>query len=176
MASARSRNFRPPRQRGQGVVEAVVTLPVFLLLVFGVFQLFHVSLALIQLRYAAFCAARVGAVRDADIREMETAANKVLFGAKAFIPALRDSCHVEILDPIMKTNASIPTEEGFEFLKVRVHWDFPLFVPIPAISPARFDPSGFFRTVKKIPLQASWTTVNFSQSTEKEERGKNVQK
>lgn len=160
------------------MVEAIVTLPVFLLLVFGLFQLFLISIAQVQLVYAAFCAARVGSVRNADIQEMEAAAKRVLFGPASIISGVAGACRVEKSDPV-HFPVEKPrgfSEEPVEIIKIRVHWDYPLSVPVPVVRPAGIVSGGIFSTVRSIPLQASWTTVNFGQQPVAGEEGENVRK
>lgn len=145
------------------MVEAIVTLPVFLLLVFGLFQSFLISIAQVQLVYAAFCAARVGSVRDADIQEMEAAAKKVLFGPASIIPGVAGACRLEKSDPVpfpIEKSGAL-SEEPVEIIKIRAHWDYPLSVPVPVLRPLRIGSGGIFSTIRSIPLQASWTNVNF---------------
>lgn len=170
--------MRPPHQRGQGVVEALVTLPVFLILVFGLFQLFLVSIAQVKLVYAAFCAARVGAVRNADILEMEAAAKRVLSRNGVFPPEIMGSCRVEKLGSVNDGDGkhSSFSEEPVELIQIRVHWDYPLSIPIPLFRPPGMDSGGIFGILKRIPLQASWTAVNFSEPPKTEKGRAHVRK
>lgn len=178
MASSGKFQSGPPRQRGQGMVEAIVTIPVFLLLVFGLFQLFLISIAQVQLVYAAFCAARVGSVRNADIQEMEAAAKRVLFGPASIIPGVAAACRVEKLLPVQSPpdKPGRLSKEPVEIIKIRVYWDYPLSVPVPVVRPAGIVSGGIFSTVGSIPLQASWITVNFGKQPGTGEGEDNVRK
>ncbi len=62
------------KQRGQAMVEAAIVFPMMIFTVLGIIQLTLVQQARIMLEYAAFSAARVGAVWNGDTREMEKAA------------------------------------------------------------------------------------------------------
>lgn len=62
------------KQRGQAMVEVAIVFPMMIFTVLGIIQLTLVQQAQIMLEYAAFSAARVGAVWNGDTREMEKAA------------------------------------------------------------------------------------------------------
>jgi hypothetical protein len=66
------RNGRP--QRGQAMVESAIVFPILIFTVLGIIQLTLVHQARIMLEYAAFSAARAGAVWNADPAVMESAA------------------------------------------------------------------------------------------------------
>ena len=169
MASMKTLFSRPPHPRGQGAVEAIVTLPVFLILVWILFQIFFLGLAQVQLRYAAFCAARVGAVRDGDIKEMKAVAGKVLSGTPGAMLFSAGSYRVEELDLSNKKNGGDKNdpEVPFEFLRIRVHWDYPLFLPFLDTLWAKVTPERFPGKTPKVPLHASWTTIKFKKNEDK---------
>ena len=169
MASIKTPVSRPAHPRGQGAVEAIVTLPVFLILVWILFQVFFLALAQVQLRYAAFCAARVGAVRDGDTKEMKAAAGKVLSGTPGFMLFSVGSYRVEKLDLSNENkgeNNNSP-EPPLELLKIRVHWDYPLSVPFLGTLWAGIKSGRFPGKTTTVPLHASWTTIKFGKIQEK---------
>jgi hypothetical protein len=154
--------------RGQGAVEAIVALPVFLVLVYVLFQVFLLAIVQVQLRYAAFCAARVGAVRDADIKEMETAARKVLSKIPGFFPASTASYRVELLHQLENENltAKKNTKTTTSYLKIRIHLDYPLALPLLNVLSARISSDRSLKGVPTVPLHASWTTIYFGEISE----------
>jgi hypothetical protein len=155
--------------RGQGAVEAIVALPVFLLLVCILLQLFVLALAQVQLRYAAFCAARVGAVRNADIKEMKDAVGKVLSRTPGFIPGSAGAYWVEKIDLLSERDRKNENDSkrSPELLKIRVHWNYPLSVPFLDTLWAGIHSDRFFQRTATVPLNASWTTIMFEEIPEK---------
>jgi hypothetical protein len=163
MALAKTLNSGPPlNQRGQGAVEAILALPVFLVFVCLIFQLFFLGMAQIQLQYAAFYAARVGAVHGADQNEMKRTVTKILGQSQELLSLPRDHIEIEIMDFQEKrgegTGGSKPPATAP--LKVRVHWHYPLFIPLAdtflnknILLPDSGRPS--------LHLQASWTMTMF---------------
>lgn len=170
MASSQTKTVGSPRhRRGQGTVEAIVALPVFLLLICILFQLFLLAIAQVQLRYAAFCAARVGAVRNADIKEMNDAVGKILSGTTGLMPASPGLYRVEKLDLFSEKDEKTAQgpEQLHELLKVRVHWDYPLSVPLVNTLWASIYKDRSLHKESTFPLQATWTTVKFRAISEK---------
>jgi hypothetical protein len=170
MASSQTKSLRLPRQvRGQGVIETIVALPVFLFLICVLLQLFFLALAQVQLRYAAFCAARVGAVRDADIKEMEVAAGKVLSAIPGFSPVSPDSYRVEKLDLLNRNSreTEISSKRHPELIKIRVHLNYPLSLPFLDTLWSIINTDGFPYKTAFVPLHASWTTIKFGETSEK---------
>jgi hypothetical protein len=164
MAPKQTKTFGPPsHRRGQGTVEAIVVFPVFLLLTCILVQLFLLAIGQVQLRYAAFCAARVGAVREADIDEMHNAVGKILSRTTFFMSASTSPYRVEKLEPLNNKyqNTGQISEQSQEILKILVHWDYPLSVPIVNTLFARIFSLRSLNKTPTVPLQASWTTVKF---------------
>jgi hypothetical protein len=164
----------PRTTRGQGVVEAIVALPVFLLLLAILIQLFLLAIAQVQLRYAAFCAARVGAVRNADIEEMNITVGKVLSATTGFNPTYSGSYKVEKLDPLIRQDNKNTNSYGGppELIKIRVKWDFPLSVPLINGLLSGIFHNRFFNKIPSVSLQATWTTVMFEPAKEKSDERK----
>ena len=164
----------PFNLRGQGAVEAILALPVFLLLICLIFQMFFLGLAQIQLQYAAFYAARVGAVNSSDKKEMKRAVKKILSGSPGLLSLPDGSFEVEILNDD-ETDSEIPeTNLGtvVQPLKVRVHWHYPLIVPLAdnfrnrnQVFPVPGRPS--------VHLRASWTMTMFGSKPGDKSNGKN---
>jgi len=162
MAHKKNLNSRPPlKQRGQGAVEAMLALPVFLTLVCIIFQLFFLGIAQVQLRYAAFYAARVGAVKGGDPKEMKQVITTILGRFPGVLPCSPDHLKIEILDSREdrdERDDSLPSVK--ETLKVRVHWHYPLIVPLA-------DTFHFRNILFPVPgrptvhLQASWAMTMF---------------
>ncbi len=156
----RGRSLQP---RGQGAVEAILALPVFLILICLLSQLFLVAMARIQLQYAAFYAARVGAVRSGDEDEMKRAALRVLSPWTGNLASPGSLLDVEILEIPEKGNDTVisPARNNTdEPLMVRLHWDFPLIVPLAdrLLTRNRILPVSSKSTLH---LQASWTMPLF---------------
>ncbi len=177
MARAKTINSGPPHhQRGQGAVEAMLALPVFLVLVCLVFQLFFLGLAQIQLQYAAFYAARVGVVHNADQSEMKRAVKRILGRSPGLLSMSRDHFEIEIIDSqekhSEKAGASEPSAAGP--LKVRVHWHYPLIVPLADTFPHR---NNLFPVADRpsVHLQASWAMTMFGSISGEESNAKNPQ-
>ena len=175
MALAKTHNSGPPlNQRGQGAVEAILALPVFLILVCLVFQLFFLGIAQIQLQYAAFYAARVGAVHGADQNEMKRAVTRILGRSPGLLSMPRDHIEIEIIDSQEKrgerAGGSEPPAAGP--LKVRVHWHYPLIVPF---ADAFLHKNTLFPVPGRpsVHLQASWTMTMFGSISKDENNAKN---
>lgn len=133
-----------PSERGQGAVEALITLPVFLVLSAVLLQTALLCMGQILLHYAVFCAARTGAVTGGSLSEMTDAAGAILFPASGVALPGDHSFKVDVLN-------------RDELLQVRVTWNYPLVVPfvrtiLKGVNPPA--PSGSDST---IPLSASWT-------------------
>lgn len=162
MALTQRKNSRLSRaESGQGMVEAILAIPALLALVSMVFQLFFLAAAQVQLQYAAFCAARVGAVRgENQIEEMETAAGRVLSSGIGFAPLYPGAFSVQVLKPPVGKDeraAERDVEAGTgKPLQVQVRWQYPLLVPmagqILGLSAGRsLTPRG-----PSLPLKALW--------------------
>ena len=170
MALIRTLKQGPPRkQGGQGAVETIVALPVFLLLVCLVSQLFLLGLAQVQLQYAAFYAARVGAVHSSDKKEMEQAVERIMAPFTGSRPLPERSFRVEILGTEKrKETKNWNLTRGKNMLKVRVHWQYPLTIPVADI--IFKTPSPLIDTRRPyIHLKASWVMPTFG-SPPKEEK------
>jgi len=159
----------PLQMRGQGAVEAILSLPVFLILVCVVSQLFFLGIAQMQLQYAAFCAVRVGAVNAADKAKMMQTVKKILSGSPGLTTLPEGSFDVEILDRERSGKRANSPETGTldETLKVRVHWNYPLIVPFVDRLPKR---KNLYPSLERpfIHLNASWAMKRFgSGSAEK---------
>lgn len=169
MAFIRTLKQGPPRkQGGQGAVEAVVALPVFLFLVCLVFQLFLLGLAQVQLQYAAFYAARVGVVHSSDKKEMEQAVGKIVTPLTGIFSLPEGSFRVEILRTGERKEAKKwNLVKGKDTLKVQVHWQYPLTIPIADVilktRSQLLDPRKPY-----LHLRASWVMPTF-ESPSKEE-------
>ena len=140
-----------------------MALPVFLILICLLCQLFLVAVARIQLQYAAFYAARVGAVHNGDESEMKRAALMVLSpwaGNRTSPGSLLDMEILEIREKERGTAASPARSSSDNPLMVRLHWDFPLIVPMAdrLLSRNRILPASFQSTLH---LQASWAMPVF---------------
>jgi len=175
MARAKTINSGPPHhQRGQGAVEAILALPVFLALVCLVFQLFFLGLAQIQLQYAAFYAARVGTVHGADLNEMKQAVTRILDRSPGLLSRSRDHIEIEIIDSQEKHSEKTGTAEPSAAapLKVRVHWHYPLIVPLAdALSPR--SARSMFSGRPSVHLQASWAMTMSGFKTRDETNAEN---
>lgn len=167
MALTRTLIFgQPLNQRGQGAIEAIVALPVFLVLVCLIFQLFFLGIAQIQLQYAAFYAARSGAVNGADKVKMKRTVKWILGGSHGLMPLSQGSVEVEVLSACHEDRTppeSNPCANN-QPLMVRVHWHHPLSVPFA---------DRFMHQKSKIILQgrptihlkASWATAMFEETS-----------
>jgi len=177
MALAKTLNSGPPlNQRGQGAVEAMLALPVFLILTCLVFQLFFLSIAQIQLQYAAFYAARVGAVNASDTAEMRSTVKRILAISPGLVSLPERSYEVEILGTGENDEgvSEASPEPVPKTLKVRVHWNYPLIIPFADtllhktnLLPIPGRPS--------VHLQASWAMTMFSLIPEDESNAGNPQ-
>ena len=67
-----------PSEQGQGAVEAILTLPVFLVLITVLLQGALLCMGQVIVQYAAFTAVRAGAVWNGDLDQMTAAAGRVL--------------------------------------------------------------------------------------------------
>ena len=165
MALSRTFNFgQPLNQRGQGAIEAILALPVFLILVCMIFQLFFLGIAQIQLQYAAFYAARSGAVNGADEMEMKRTVKRILAGSHGLISLPEGSLQLELLGTRHNNNRSdeaVRTSNGSP-LMVRVHWHHPLIVPF-ADRLIQTKRNFILQRRPTVHLQASWATAMFEQ-------------
>lgn len=62
------------REDGQAVVEAAITMPIFLFLLCGIIEMSYMFIVQAMVDYAAYCAARTGIVRNGDPDMMKWAA------------------------------------------------------------------------------------------------------
>ncbi len=177
MAIVKTLNSRPPlKQRGQGAVEAMLALPVFLIFVCVVFQLFFLGMAQMQLHYAAFYAARVGAVNASDMVEMRRTVKRILAGSPGLGSLPDRSFEVEILgtgENDEEISGASP-EPVAKALKVRVHWRYPLIMPLADIIPRQ---SSLFPIPGRpsVHLQASWAMPMSGYISEDESNAKSSQ-
>jgi len=164
MAIAKTINSGPPlNQRGQGAVEAILALPVFLTLVCLVFQLFFLGIAQIQLQYAAFYAARVGAVHGADLNRMKQTVTSILARSPGLLSISRDQFEIEIIDALEneRENSGPSVEQPADIpLMVRVHWHYPLTIPI-ADAFSRKNNKFSILGRPSVHLKASWAMTMF---------------
>ncbi|GEM_PF-4505333 len=65
-------------EEGQAIVEAAITLPMFLFLLCGIFELSYMFVVQAMVDYSAYCAARCGIVRNGDKEMMKWAAAQAL--------------------------------------------------------------------------------------------------
>ncbi|MDF1535000.1 MAG: pilus assembly protein [bacterium] len=161
MAFVKTEESGPPRNaRGQGVIEAIVALPVFLVLVCLIFQLFFLAIARVQLQYAAFYAARSGVVHDGDIRVMEKTASRILAASPGLSPFRPGSLLIELIDGNDQETDRQRPQGGpapNTHLGIRVTWNYPLIVPLASRLFGRSSGTGPYRSGPTIPLHASWT-------------------
>lgn len=139
------------------MVEAIIALPAFLLLSTFVLQLALLGADLFLLQYAAFCAARVGAVRGADPGPMKDAASRVLRAAPGCRSFPGPGFTLELLpEPEAGPAPSSPARAAAP-LRARLAWDCPLVVPVAGpLLGGWWGRGAWLRPV--FPLQASWTT------------------
>ncbi|MDF1526955.1 MAG: pilus assembly protein [bacterium] len=178
MALAKTINWGPPlNQRGQGAVEAILALPVFLTLVCLVFQLFFLGIAQIQLQYAAFYAARVGAVHGADLNRMKQTVTSILARSPGLLSISRDHFEIEIIDDLgNEKKNSVPSVEqpAGTPLMVRVHWHYPLTIPLAdafSLKNSKFPVPGR----PSVHLKASWAMTMFGSISEDHSDAKSPQ-
>ncbi|NOY86013.1 MAG: pilus assembly protein [Deltaproteobacteria bacterium] len=149
-----------PSEQGQGAVEAILTLPVFLILITVLFQSALLCMAQVTVQYAAFSAARTGAVWNGDMDQMTAAAGRVLLPVTGRVFTGKHPFKVEIIsseaagDQSRKSDAD--TQDTDRLLRVRVTWNYPLMVPLAgrllnqgALTSAMTRPS--------LPLTATWS-------------------
>ena len=153
---------QPLRQRGQGAVESILALPVFLTFVCLVFQLFFLGMAQIQLQYAAFYGARVGAVHSSDKEKITNAVKQILLRSQGNVYLTGGSFEVEILNAQENSGkgSSPATQLPSKPLIVRVHWYYPLVVPLADLFLSWNNPLST-KGRPSIHLKASWTMTTF---------------
>jgi hypothetical protein len=153
-----SQGDRHPREGGQGVVEAIIALPAFLLLSAVVLQVALLGVDQIVLQYATFCAARAGVVREGDPGTMKSAASRIL----RTVPGCRllpgPDFSLEFPpepEPENRPAGARPLQRELP-LRVRITWRCPLIVPVagPLLGGWRGEGS-WLRPA--FPLQASWS-------------------
>jgi hypothetical protein len=152
-----SQGTRHPREEGQGVVEAIIALPAFLLLSTIALQIALLGVDQIVLQYATFCAARTGAVREGEPEDMKDAASRILRAVPGCRLTPGPDLTLELLPgpgPAKKSaDPALPPEELP--LRVRIAWRCPLIVPVagPLLGGWRGEGSWLRPT---FPLQSSW--------------------
>jgi hypothetical protein len=156
MARTRKTYFRPaPGQRGQGAVEAMVSLPVFLLLICLIFQLFFLAIAQLQLQYAAFCGVRSGAVHNAEKEIIEKSVSRILKSPLLLSPVRRGTYDIQIL--LDGEHQKDPIGSSSETLTVKIRWRYPLVIPFAHLVVNRFLPRINGIGLPTVNLNASWT-------------------
>lgn len=109
-------------QNGQSMVEFIIVTPVMLLLLFGAFQFALIYHAKTALNYAAFEAARFGAVSNARMSEMENAFARAMAAIHTHNPTsddvmcAREVVYKEIESGFVNIQVINPPEEAFEEL------------------------------------------------------------
>lgn len=93
------------RQSGQAMVETAIVLPMFVFVILGIIQLTLMQQARLMLEYAAFSAARTGAVWNGDPEKMEKAA------VIALLPTMRT--YAEGIPGISTLLQNLHTPGGF---------------------------------------------------------------
>ncbi len=144
-----------PREKGQGAVESMLALPVFLLLSCLLIQSILLGVNQVLLQYAAFSAARVGAVRDGETASMKTAAFRVLRlapGCGGF-PGPDFTLETLASGKTGKTAATAPDDQ--ELLQLRITWRCPLLVPLAGPFLASWQ-GGWSWAHPTQPLRATW--------------------
>ena len=167
MALTMTLNFgQPLNQRGQGAIEAIVALPVFLTFVCLVFQLFFLGIAQIQLQYAAFYTARAGAVNGADEIEMKRTVKRILGTSQGLMSLPEGSVEVEVLSIGREERTFNETKlcAHDQPLMVRVHWHHPLIVPF-ADRLMHQKSKLMLLGRPTIHLKASWATAMFRETS-----------
>ncbi len=106
--------WRARRQSGASMVEFVVVAPIALLLILCIIQIGFLLVGKITLNHAAFMAARVGAVNNADAGQIKDAAYKVL------LPFWQDSTESNELTRVTKAYAIGLPIEKLIYLDVQV--------------------------------------------------------
>jgi TadE-like protein len=107
------------RQRGAGLVETIVALPMLLLLVMSAWQAALVYRAKSSINYAAFEAARAGSVGQARVRDIELAFHKALIpyygGGRTVAELTQTLARVTAdADPLaLRIQILSPTQESF---------------------------------------------------------------
>lgn len=138
-------------------MEAVVSLPVFLLLACVLFQLFFLGLAQVQLQYAAFCGARAGVVHQADRTIIEKAVSRVMNGPFLLTPLRKGSFEVGISPNAGKDTARRVSQTPDPELVVDVRWNYPLIIPFADNIVNRFLPRVYGLGCPGVQLKATWT-------------------
>lgn len=158
-------------------MEAIVALPVFLLLFSVLFQLCLIAMGQIFLQYAVFCAARTGAVRHGDMDEMRAAAALVLRAFPGNIGNRTNRFELELMsspspdtDSDARSRRSRP-ESGIGLLQIHGRWDFPLIVPMAAQIISGSLAGSRLSRGPTLPLQSAWSLPLVTPTGEtKEER------
>ncbi|HDL53598.1 MAG TPA: hypothetical protein ENH32_06445 [Proteobacteria bacterium] len=149
-----------PSEQGQGAVEAILTLPVFLVLVTVLLQGALLCMAQVVVQYAAFTAARTGAVWNGDVDQMTTAAGRVLLPMTGRVFTGKHIFKVEVISSEAAGKPSGKPDAGAKntdrLLRVRVTWNYPLMLPLAG----RLLNRGVLTssvTRPSLPLTATWT-------------------
>jgi hypothetical protein len=116
---------------GQSMVEFIIVTPIILLLLFGALQFALIYHAKTALNYAAFEAARFGAVSNARMSEMENAFARAMAAIHTHNPTsddvmcAREIVYKEIESGFVNIEVLNPTEEAFtEFADPNITDDF----------------------------------------------------
>ncbi len=152
-----------PREEGQAAIEAMVALPAFLLLCALLLQSALLGLGKVAVQYAAFSAARVGAVRGGEEKAMRPAARRVLGwvpGCQGF-PGPDFTLQPTTIPPSSPPPLPSPPSGRLPaptLLRVDITWRFPLLVPLAGALMGGWRGEGsWFRP--SLPLRGSWITV-----------------
>src|SRR5438067_1162518 len=110
------------REHGQAAVETAIILPLFLFLILGMLQYGLMTQARVMTKYAAFRAARAGALFNADPKKMEEAA------LAALIPAISDPAggNVHGAEVIKKADDPVSYGEKYMLHSLNRMLDYPL--------------------------------------------------
>jgi hypothetical protein len=165
MALVKTNTAGPPRPtstRGQGVIEAIVALPVFLVITCLTFQIFFLAVARVQLQYAVFYAARAGIVHGGDLKIMKDAAHSILAVSPSLSSFRPGSLKIDIDKPTTSINPHSNSEEAPSLnkpLTVHLTWDYPLTIPIASRLLGKPGDIGINTPISSVPLHASWTMI-----------------
>jgi hypothetical protein len=124
------------------------------------FQIFFLAIARVQLQYAAFYAARAGAVHGGDIQIMEDTASRILAVSPSLSSFRPGSLKVNVTDPGVQEISRSNTSDNFETgmpLTVHLTWEYPLILPLANRLFGKSNSIGLTIPVSTVQLQASWT-------------------
>lgn len=117
-------------QSGQAMVETAIVMPLFLFMILGIVQMNLIYQARAMLKYAAYRAARVGALQSMDVQKMTDMAITTLSPVIARDSSLRPptSGYAVYIDSLLRGVAS---SIGFDWLS-NINFDYPL-LPIVSV-------------------------------------------